>query len=265
MRSKRIANLFVVIAAGLEIVHATPAAAAVDDIIFGGDFTSGTALQWVRRNPQAGGSTITLAPALVSAVLVSNGGADMTLYLQVPPALNLESGYPFFSALKTSGPSNASPPDVGDCVIAQGTIARVRGATELSPAAITATVDADCGGLPLAPYATTVADSGTDTTGALDNQPGMLAEALESVLVKLEPVDGKAHLPGEVFTVWDTGSSPTSYMLVAPTLYAYSGTPEKLETFRMIGVYDQSDPLAAPPTNQYQLLPRSADDIVVLP
>src|SRR5512143_538329 len=120
MRSKRVASLLAAAGAGLGIADPAPGAAADVDIIFASDFLSGSALQWVRRNPYAGGATIALAPALVSAVKLSNGGANMTLYLQVPPALNHESGYPFFSALKTFGPSNPSPPVIGDCVIAQG-------------------------------------------------------------------------------------------------------------------------------------------------
>jgi hypothetical protein len=264
MRAKCVASLSVAIA-GLEIFGATSAAAAVDDIIFAGDFTSGTALQWVRRHPQAGGATITLAPALVSAVQLTNGDADMTLYLQVPLALNIESGYPYFSALKTFGLASPSPSAVGDCVIAQGTITLSHGATELSPATITPAAAGDCGGSPLIPYLTTVADSATDTNGAADNQPGPLAEALESVLVTLNPVDGKPHMPTEGFAVWDTGFPATSYLYVAPTLNVFSLTPEVIQHFQITGVFDQSDPPAPPPTNWYQLLPRSADDIVVLP
>lgn len=266
MRSKRIAGLLAAAAAGLGIVDATPGAAADVDIIFASDFLSGSALQWVRRHPQAGGATIALEPALVSAVKLSNGGANTTLYLQVPPALNLESGYPAFSALKTFGPSNPSPPAVGDCVIAQGTIALFHGATELSPATITATAGADCGGSPLVPYLTTVADSATDTDAAADNQPGPSAEALESVLVTLNPVDGKPGMPGEGFSVWDTGTFSSSLLYVAPTLYAFSaGTQGTVQTFHITGVYDQSDPAVPPPTTWYQLLPRSASDITVLP
>jgi hypothetical protein len=243
-----------------------PACAAADvDIIFASDFLSGSALQWVRRNPQAGGATIALAPALVSAVKSLNG-ANMTLYLQVPPGLNNEGGYPFFSAVKTFGPSNASLPANGDCVIAQGTITVFHGATELSLATITATAGTDCGGSPLVPYATTVADIATDTDPVADNQPGPSAEALESVLVTLNPVDGKPGLPGEGFSVWDTGIFSNSFLYVAPTLYAFSaGTPGTVQTFHITGVFDESDPTVPPPTNQYQLLPRSADDIVVLP
>ena len=112
MRSKRVASLLVAAAAGLGVLNPAPGAAAAVDIIFASDFLSGSTLQWVRRHPRAGGTTIALAPALVSAVKLTNGGAEMTLYLQVPPALNHESGYPFFSALKTFGPSNPSPPVV---------------------------------------------------------------------------------------------------------------------------------------------------------
>lgn len=265
MRPKRIARLLVAAGGGLGVINPTPGVAADADIIFASDFLSGSALQWVRRNPHAGGSTIVLAPALVSAVKLSNGGADMTLYLQVPPALNLEGGYPSYSALKTFGPANASPPMIGDCVIAQGTIVLFHGATELSPATITATASGDCGGSPLAPYMTTVADIATDTDPSADNQPGPSAEALESVLVTLNPVDGKPGLPGEGFSVWDTGIFSNSFLYVAPTLYAFSaGTPGTVQTFHITGVFDQSDPTVPPPTNQYQLLPRSADDIVVL-
>jgi hypothetical protein len=259
-------SLLVVAGAGLGAVSPTPGGAADVDIIFASDFLSGSALQWVRRNPQAGGATIALAPALVSAVKLSNGGASMTLYLQVPPALNHESGYPFFSALKTFGPANPSPPGIGDCVIAQGPIALFHGATELSPATITATNDADCGGSPLVPYATTVADCATDADLNADNQPGPSAEALESVLVTLNPVDGKPGLPGEGFSVRDTGIFSNSFLYVAPTLYAFSaGTQGTLQTFHITGVFDESDPAVPPPTNQYQLLPRSASDIVLLP
>lgn len=264
MRSKRVARLLAAAGASLGLFSATASIANVD-IIFGADFTSGSALQWVRRNPQVGNTTIALAPALVSAVKLTNGGANMILYLEVPPGLNSESGYPAFSALKTFGPASASPLTVGDCVIAQGTITLFHGATELSPATIAATASSDCGGSPLVPYLTTAADIATDTNVAADNQPGPLAEAFESVLVTLDPVDGKPNQPGEAFAIWDTGVFPNSYVTVASTLYSYSLVPGTVQTFHITGVFDQADPVVPPPTTQYQLLPRIADDIVVLP
>ena len=63
------------------------------DIIFAGDFRSGSALQWVRRNPQAGGATIRVPAALVTAVKVSGAppNENMTLNLQLPPALTTKA------------------------------------------------------------------------------------------------------------------------------------------------------------------------------
>ena len=253
MRSKRVASLLV--AAGAGIGDVSQAQGAAVDIIFASDFFSGSALQWVRRNPRAGGATIALAPALVSAVKLSNGGADMTLYLQVPPARNHESDYPHFSALKTFGPSNPSPPVIGDCVIAQGTIALFRGATELSPATITATAGADCGGSPLTPYSTTISDIGINASF----QPGPSAEGLESVLVTLNPVQ-VLHADFESFTIGD-GSLFTVFV----GSYFYQYFAAQGSHLQIIGVLDQSDLTTPSPATFYQLLPRAASDIVVLP
>ena len=261
MQSKRIAGLLVVVSAVLAIANPTPGSAANPvDIIFASDFLSGSALQWVRRHPQAGGASIALAPARVSAVKLSNGDADMMLYLQVPPALNHETGYPAFSALKTFGPSNPSSPVIGDCVIARGTITLDHGATELSPATITAAADNDCGGSPLTAYLTTVADVATITA---DNQPGPLAESLESVLITLNPVNVLGTPEPESFRVVDPGGAfnpPALYVI--PILYAFSPNPGA--HLQITGVYDEADH-TAPAMIWYQLLPRGASDIVVLP
>lgn len=263
MRSKSVASLLVAAGASLGIVDPSPGVAADVDIIFAADFLSGGALQWVRRHPQAGGATIALAPALVSAVQLSNGDADMTLYLQVPPALNHESEYPFFSALKTFGPSNPSPPGIGDCVIARGTIALLLGATELSPATITATAGADCGGSPLTPYVTTVADIASDADSMTpDNQPGPLAEALESVLVTLNPVK-VIFSQVQYFWIAPPGLFNPPHVIVDPDLY--QSFPATGSTLHITGVFDQSERNLPPPTVWYQLLPRNASDVVVLP
>lgn len=260
MRSQVVANLLLF--GGVGIANPVAGAAAAPDIIFASDFVSGSALQWVRRNPQAGGATIALAPALVSAVKLSNGGANTTLYLQVAPALNVEANYPALSALKTFGPSNALPPAIGDCVIAQGTIDLFHGATELSSATVIASPSIDCGNSPLTPYSTTVANIASDTDPSTTSsfESGPSAEALESVLVTLNAsVVGTPVPPGQYKIVDPGGVFNPPYLFVNATLY--SSAPPTAAHVQITGVYDEFD-TAVPPN---QLFPRSASDIVVLP
>lgn len=256
MRAFRLIRVLMLAMSALATGVCNRASAADPDIIFAADFLSGSALQWVRRHPQADGATIVIGPVLVSAVRVT--GMNVILYLQVPPSLNTESGYPLFSALKTFGAG--SLPAVGDCVIAQGTIASFFGATELSPATITVTGADDCGGSPLSPYATTVAAIATDSSPETpDYQPGPSAEGLESVLVTLNPVE-VLNAQIESFWVADPGGAlnPPA-VIVSPVLYQYLATP--LSFLQITGVFDQANPAVTPPTTLYQLLPRGASDI----
>jgi hypothetical protein len=239
-------------------VAAPRAARAEPDIIFSGDFRSGSALQWVRRNPHAGGATIGVPAALVTAVKVSGAppNENMTLNLQLPPALNNESTYPRFSALKSFGPATASAPAVGDCVAVEGAIGAFHSSTQLSPASVTPLDPAACGAEAITPFTVTVAEIATDTDAVTpDNQGGMLTEALESVLVRVDAATTQTTNGGSgAFVVGDTASG-VPVIRVGNFLYQYSSTlGQKLQ---LTGVVDQFD--------SFQLLPRSAADIVVLP
>jgi hypothetical protein len=250
-------NLFVAVVVLAACAWARPAV-ALDDIIFGGDFLSGSRLQWVRRHGRAGGSTITIEPTLVTAVRPS--GANMSLDLQLPPDLNTEVDYPYFSAMKVFGPSGGTPPAVGDCVIASGLIANFRGATELSPATVTTVAGTQCGATPVTPYVTTVTLIATDTdTVTTDNQPGALAEALESVLVRVSATAQTANGGAGAFVVGESSSGPP-VLSVGNFFYQYSSTAGSI--LQITGVVDEFDPMPAPPSNFYQLLPRGAADIV---
>lgn len=241
---------FVAILAGI----APRIARAEPDIIFAGDFRSGNALQWVRRNPHAGEATIRLAPALVTALKVS--GANMTVNLQVPPALNIESTYPRFSALKSFGPLSNPLPAVGDCVVAEGSIALFHSSTQLSSATLTLVDASACGAQPILPYTALVAEIATDTdAGTPDNQGGVLTEALESVLVRVSPVTTQTTNNGTGAFVVGESASGVPLLVVGPFLYQYSSTLGT--SLQLTGVVDQFD--------SFQLLPRNAADIVVLP
>jgi hypothetical protein len=93
------------------LLLASPCNAASVDIIFASDFQNSQPIQWVRHHPKAGGASIALGPAYVTAMRVTGGGTLLTLYLQVPPQLNGNADYPLWSALKTFGDlSGPRPP-----------------------------------------------------------------------------------------------------------------------------------------------------------
>jgi hypothetical protein len=94
----------------LALLLASACGAADLDIIFAADFTNSQPIQWMRHHPRAGGASIALGPAYVTALRVTNSGTLLTLYLQVPPDLNGNADYPLWSALKWFGDLNGDPP-----------------------------------------------------------------------------------------------------------------------------------------------------------
>lgn len=244
---------------------ARPALAALDDLIFASDFLSGSGLQWIRRHPDAG-TTTTIGPVLVTAVR-AGGNQNLTFYVQVPPGLNTEAGYPAYSGLKIFIQNSGFIPAVGDCIYVGGTVLSFRGAAELANGAVVQTAAGDCGGSPVVAYSISLVSIATDTDKfTADNQPGTQAEALESVLVAL---DNFAYVTqgnngSGSFTVANgapvhSGAVNEPDLVVGNFLYQYSavqGTP-----LQLVGILDQSNPVSPPPSNLYQLLPRSASDV----
>lgn len=249
----------------LYLMLASTCRAADVDIIFAGDFTNSEPIQWVRRHPRAGGASIALGPAYVTATRVTGGGAFLTLYVQVPPDLNGNSDYPLWSALKTFGDFTGATPAVGDCVSVEGFIALFHGATELA-SAVWAAAPGECGGTSITPAVPGFVESiATDTDpDTADNQPGVSAEAFESVLVKLNSVD-VLNSNGGVggFQIGDEVSGPGVYLSVERFIYQYTAV-QGTRLASITGVLDEFDPNPPPdpPPKAYQLLPRSAADIV---
>jgi len=236
---------------------------AAVDLVFASDFQNSQPIQWVRHHPKAGGVSLALGPAYVTALRVTGGGAFLTLYLQVPPALNGNADYPLWSALKTFGDATGPTPAVGDCVRAEGFIALFHGAVELATATWTA-APGECGNTAVTPYlAASVLSVATDTDpGTADTEPGASAESLESVLVKLSSVSVQTSNGGTgAFKIGDTDTGP--YLSVAPFIYQYTSLTGTVLT-SITGVFDEFDPNPPPdpPPKFYQLMPRSAADIV---
>jgi hypothetical protein len=108
--------------------------AADIDVVFVADFDNSHLIQWVRRHPRAGGASLVLQPSYVTAERLTNGGAFLNMYVQVPPALNGNDDYPKWSGLKVFGDA-VGVPAVGDCVTVVGFITLFNGASELASAA----------------------------------------------------------------------------------------------------------------------------------
>jgi len=237
--------------------------AAAVDIIFVSDFQNSQPIQWVRHHPGAGGATIALGPAYVTGLRLTNGGAILTMYLEVPPDLNGNADYPLWSALKWFGDLSGDPPAIGDCVKASGAIAMFHGGTELASAAWTA-APGECGDTPITPYVpASVLSVASDTdTGTVNTEPGASAEPLESVLVKLNSVTVQTSNGGAgAFKIGDALTGP--YLSVAGFIYQYTSLSGTVLT-SITGVFDEFDPNPPPdpPPKFYQLLPRSGADIV---
>jgi len=237
--------------------------AASVDLVFASDFQNSQPIQWVRHHPKAGGASIALGPAYVTAMRVTGGGTLLTLYLQVPPQLNGNADYPLWSALKTFGDLSGATPAIGDCVRAEGFIALFHGATELASAVWTA-APGECGATAITPYlAASVLSVATDTDpGTLDNEPGANAESLESVLVRLNSATVQTSNGGTgSFKIGDTLSGP--YLSVAGFIYQYTSVSGSVLA-SITGILDEFDlnPPPDPPPKVYQLLPRRSADIV---
>ena len=247
----------------LALLLASTCGAADLAIIFAADFTNSQPIQWVRHHPRAGGASIALGPAYVTALRITNSGTILTLYLQVPPDLNGNADYPLWSALKWFGDLSGDPPAIGDCVRAEGFIAMFRGATELASAVWTA-APGECGDTAITPYvAASVLSVATDTdTGTVDTEPGTSAESLESVLVKLNSATVQNSNGGVgAFKIGDALTG--SYLSVAGFIYQYTAVQGSVLT-SITGILDEFDPAPPPdpPPKAFQLLPRSASDIV---
>jgi len=248
------------ILAGLLLVSTCGAAEL--DIVFAGDFDNGQPIQWVRRHPRAGGASIALGPAYVTATRLAGGG-NLTIYLQVPPALNTNADYPRWSALKWFGSASGGVPAIGDCVDSEGFIALFNGATELA-SAVWAAAPGECGDAPITPAVPGPVESiATDADlMTADNQPGASAEPFESVLVRLDSVTVQTSNGGNgPFKIGDTLSGP--YLSVAGFIYQYTAVQNTAIT-SITGILDEFDIShdPDPPTKVYQLLPRGPADIV---
>lgn len=246
------------VALGLATLAGAAADAAGADIIFVSDLDNGHPIQWVRHHDDtASGVSIVLGPAWVTALQVMNSGQAVSAYLQVPPALNTNPQYPWYSALKTYGPMPVPGPFAGECVRVEGTISRFRGATEITSASFTQLTPADCGLSDVSPWTVSAAEVATDTdTNAPGYQTGPEDEALESVLVQLSSQFVLAANDGSGdFPVKD--NTTNGYVLVADTLYHYAATQGSVLNF-IRGVYDESDDFNG---TLYQLLPRSGSDV----
>ncbi len=248
------------VAAALAIV-AGGSHACAGDLVFLGDFENGTSIPWLRQNTAfAAGASFVLEPALVTATKLTNSNTKLTLFVQVPQAL-APAPYPKWAAIETYGDAVGVAPAIGDCVRVQGTLVDFNGATEISPMTWTAATALDCANAVIVPFTVTIADIATDTTSATPgNQPGISAEAYESVLLTLINTYVLTSSTNGVFNIYDGFSSGT-YLSVGDFLYHYNafvGTHFSTIT----GVLEESDSLTDP---VYQLLPRSASDIVVGP
>jgi len=247
------------LAAALWVLCASGAVAA--DIVFVADFDNSHLIQWVRRHPSAGGASILLEPAYVTAFRTSgSGGANLTMYLEVPPALNGNADYPKRSALKTFGNASGGLPAVGDCVIVEGLIGKFNGATQLSSATWTLENSSTCGDVPIEPYVTSVATVATDADGVTaGRQPAATAEPFESVLLKFSsPLVLTSNSGAGPFQIGDDLAATGGYLSVAQFIYQYTAVASTQLT-SVTGVYDEFDTMTE---TVYQLLPRSASDIV---
>ena len=98
--------------------------------------------------------------------------------------------------------------------------------------------------------------------GTVETEPGTSAESLESVLVKLNSATVQNSNGGVgAFKIGDALTG--SYLSVAGFIYQYTAVQGSVLT-SITGILDEFDPLPPPdPTPKaFQLLPRSASDII---
>ena len=236
------------------------AAAADVDIVFVSDFDNSHLVQWVRRHPRAGGASLVLEPAYVTATRLSNSGTFLTVYVEVPPALNGNADYPQWSGLKTFGDTPGAIPAIGDCVIVTGFVALFNGASELASATWTIEPASACGASPVVPYvAPSVASVATDVDQVtVGLQPAPNVEPFESVLVRLSsPYVLTTNGGAGTFRIGDDGSGSSGYLSVAPFIYQYNSVAGT-QLSSVTGVIDEFDSMT---DKLYQLLPRGAADI----
>ena len=235
--------------------------ACAGDVIFVGDCEDPTAIESLRYNTNfVPGEFAELAPAIVTATVLTSSNTKLTLFLKDP-----NGGYQW-SAIEAYGDALGQPPAVGDCVRVKGTFLVFGGAAEISAMTWWAdTLLGDCGYFgvagPPTPTPVSIDDVATDTSPVMPgNQPGFLAESYESALVTLQNVTVLATST-HTFEVYDGADSGT-YLLVDDLLYHYVATVGT-HFSSITGVLNEYDGVSSTPV--YQLLPRSASDIVVGP
>lgn len=236
--------------------------ACAGDVIFVGDYEYTTPIESLRYNTNfVPGELVELAPAIVTATMLTSSNTKLTLFLEDG------TGSDQWSAIEAYGDAVGQPPAVGDCVRVKGTFVDFGGAAEISPMIWWPDTHLeDCGYfggvvVPPTPIPVSIDYVATDTSpGMAGNQPGLGAESHESALVTLQNVTVLATSTHS-FEVYDGVDSGT-YLLVDDFLYHYAATVGT-HFSSITGVLNEYDGVSSTPV--YQLLPRSASDIVVGP
>jgi len=236
--------------------------ACAGDVIFVGDCEDTTPIESLRYNTTfLPGELAELAPAIVTATLLTSSNTKLTLFLEDAAGGNQ------WSAIEAFGDAVGQPPAVGDCVRVKGTFVEFGGAAEISPMIWWPDTHLeDCGyfggvAVPPTPILVSLDYVATDTSPAMTgNQPGLAAESYESALVTLQNVTVLATST-HTFAVYDGVDSGT-YLLVDDLLYHY-GAAVGTHFSSITGVLNEYDGVSSTPV--YQLLPRNASDIVVGP
>ena len=110
----------------LAALAAGPACAG--DVIFVGDCEDTTSIESLRYNTNfVPGELAELAPAIVTATMLTSGNTKLTLFLSDG------TGSQQWSAIEAYGDAGGQPPAVGDCVRVKGTFVEFGGAAEISP------------------------------------------------------------------------------------------------------------------------------------
>lgn len=232
------------------------------DVIFVGDCEETTPIDSLHYNTNfVPGELAELAPAIVTATMLTSSNTKLTLFLKDPTASDQ------WSAIEAFGDAVGQPPEVGDCVRVKGTFVDFGGAAEISPMIWWSDTDLeDCGYLggvttPPTPTLVSIAYVATDTSPVMTgNQPGIEAESHESALLTLQNVTVLATSTHS-FEVYD-GVDPGTYLLVNDILY-HDAASVGTHFSSITGVLNEYDGVSSTPV--YQLLPRSASDIVVGP
>jgi predicted extracellular nuclease len=221
--------------------------------------SAAVSIQLIQDGTVAPGQSAKVERVFVTAFRQTVGG-EMSFVVQEPqgysPSRYIYPQYAGVSVFIRTGGMVTSPPSIGDCVEVSGIVEEFQGRTQLTEATVAPATS--CGSFPL-PFeipgiGVTFADVATDSNPSVaGNQPGMKAEAFESVLIRVKNLRVSSVLDATRFEVVEQQTPAGAKLLIQGVYYMFPASVDQ-RFVSLAGIMSEG-------FGEYRLLPRSGADI----